>query len=228
MKATLSMLVCGFAATASLFAGTATVTFDGVNGQIDSYGNLISPYYGTVNGNSTTLYCDDFANYVTDGETWTANVTNLADSADVLTQTRYGGLVQTLATDGSGDTANYDGQQLYEMAAYLTTQFDGNQTDDGNIQDTIWDLFNPNAGNGGNAGPLPSTEAYLYAAEQNYGSINAANFEIITQVNNPGLTGGIQEFIVATPEPSSMLMLGCGLMFVSGIVYRRRKANQKI
>jgi hypothetical protein len=164
---------------------------------------------------------------VTDGETWTANVTNLADSAEVLTQTRYGGLDQTLQTQGGG-TQSYDGQQLYEMAAYLSTQFDSNATDDGNIQDTIWDLFNPNAGNSSEPGPIPSTEAYLYAAEQNYGSINAANFEILTQVNNPGLTGGIQEFIVATPEPSSMLMLGCGLMFVSAIVYRRRKANPNI
>ncbi|WP_180539247.1 PEP-CTERM sorting domain-containing protein [Nevskia soli] len=227
MKATLFMLVCGFTATGSLFAGTATVTFTGPNGQQDSYGNYISPYYGTVNGSNATLYCDDFANYVTDGETWTANVTNLADSAEVLTQTRYGGLDQTLQTQGGG-TQSYDGQQLYEMAAYLSTQFDSNATDDGNIQDTIWDLFNPNAGNSSEPGPIPSTEAYLYAAEQNYGSINAANFEILTQVNNPGLTGGIQEFIVATPEPSSMLMLGCGLMFVSAIVYRRRKANPNI
>lgn len=227
MKTTLFMLVCGLTATATLFAGTATVTFTGPNGETDSYGNLISPYYGTINGANSTLYCDDFANFVSDGETWTANVTNLADSADVLTQTRYGGLVQTLATDGTGDTANYDGQQLYEMAAYLTTQFDGNATDNGNIQDTIWDLFNPNAGNAGDPGPIPSTEAYLYAAEQNYGSINAANFEILTQVNNPGFTGGIQEFIVS-PEPSSTLLFGCGLMLVSGIVYRRRKANQKI
>jgi hypothetical protein len=226
MKATLFTLVCGFTATASLFAGTATVTFTGPNGQQDSSGNYISPYYGTVNGSNTTLYCDDFANYVTDGETWTANVTNLADSAEVLTQTRYGGLDQTFQTQGGG-SQSYDGQQLYEMAAYLTTQFDANATDNGNIQDTIWDLFNPNAGNAGDPGPIPSTEAYLYAAEQNYGSINASNFEILTQVNNPGLTGGIQEFIVS-PEPSSTLLFGCGLMLVSTIVYRRRKANQKI
>ena len=222
MKIKLVLLLCGLATTATLFAGTATVTFTGANGQIDGYGNLISPYYGTINGANTTLYCDDFANYVSDGETWTANVVNMADSADVAALTRYGGLEQTLAT-GPGGTQTYDGQQLYEMAAYLTTQFDGNQTDDGNIQDTIWDLFNPNAYNSGDAGPIPSTEAYLYAAEQNYGSINAANFSIVTQVDNPGYTGGIQEFIVS-PEPSSVLLFGCGLMFVSAILYRRRKA----
>ncbi len=234
MKLTLSALVCGMAATATLFAGTATVTLNGVNGEQDPSGEYISPYFATIDYGSgpsnATIYCDDIANFVTVGQTWTVNVVNLADTADIATETRYGGLDQTLATSPT-TTQTYDGQQLYEMAAYLTTQFSSDPSqaaENADIQDTIWDLFNPNYSNQGSTFPQPTTEAYLYAAEANYGSLDAANFNILIQPN-PTLQGGIQEFItVATPEPSSMLMLGCGLMFVSTIAYRRRKASRNV
>ncbi len=228
MKMKLFALVCGLTASASLFADTVQVTLAGVNGQSDgSY--YISPYYGVVAGNNQDIYCDDFNNDINIGQTFTANVTNLATGAFNPGTTRYGTTTDILATDNSGDTQSYDGQQLYEMSAYLTTQFDTADNSDPNniqIQYTIWDLFSPTAPQAND------NNAYLFAAEASLGSLDYSQFNILTDVNAMGGTGGVQEFltgpVTGTPEPSSMLMLGCGLMLVSTIAYRRRKANQNL
>lgn len=221
MKSTLLASLIGLSVAAiQLAAGPVSVTFNKANGQTDSSGNLISPYNATVAGLSTTLYCDDFANEVSSGQTWTANVTNLASGN--LSATRYGSITETLATQTG--TGSFDSLQLYEMTAWLTTQYGANAGNNGNIQDTIWDLFNPNAGDLNVHPPQPSSNAWLFAAEQNYGSIDAANFNILTNTSPVKLSGSgqVQEFLF-TPEPSSALLLGIGLMALSVVGRRLRK-----
>jgi hypothetical protein len=200
-----------------LSAGTLKVTLVGANGQTDSSGNLISPYNITMGAAPTVAYCDDFANEDSVGETYTVNVTNLASGN--LSNTRYGGISQTLATAHGAQT--YDGQQLYEMAAWLTTEFGSNTTTNGEIQDTIWDLFNPNAGDPTVHPPVPGTNTFLFASEANYSSVDAANFNILTNTGPVTLSGPgqTQELIVA-PEPSTILLLGLGLMAI-GVGGRR-------
>ena len=167
-----------------LGASTVSAQFTGANGQTDSSGNYISPYTATVNGVSTTIYCDDFANHVSNGQQWTANITNLASSD--LSNTRYSTISNTLSTSAT-TSSNFSGKQLYEMAAYLTTQFAASGTagyaSNGDIQDTLWDLFNPNSQNTGVTPPKPSSNQWLYAAEKNYSSINLASFNILTNTS---------------------------------------------
>ncbi len=209
-------------AVGQLAASSVTATFIGANGQTDASGNLISPYYGTIDSGSgadpVVLYCDDFANQVSPGQVWTANVTSLSDSLD-NTNTRYGSITQTLETQTG--TAQYNGLELYEMAAYLTTQLVVGAPQSGDVQDTIWDLFNPNAGNGASNPPLPSTESYLYAAEASIGTLNYSAFSILTNPN-PTLTGAgqVQEFILVTPEPSTVFLLGLGLIAIPAAARR--------
>ena len=193
-----------------LGASTVTAVFVGANGQTDSAGYLISPYTATVNGINTTIYCDDFANTVSNGQTWTANLTNLASGN--LSNTRYGTISQTLSTSAT-TSATFNATQLYDMAAWLTTQFSTGSASNGDIQDTIWDLFNPDSVNSGVNPPQPSSDTWLYAAEKNYNTINAASFEIMTNTNAQFAgKGQTQEFITDTPEPSSVLLLGFGLL----------------
>jgi hypothetical protein len=210
LKSTLlASLIYLSAGAIHLAASPVSVTFNTANGQTDSSGDLISPYTATVAGASTTIYCDDFANKVSAGETWTADITNLASGN--LSSTRYGNITETLSTKSG--TASFSGLQLYEMSAWLTTQFGSNVSNNGNIQDTIWDLFNPNAGDPNVHPPQAGSNAWLFAAEQNYGSIDAANFNILTNTAPVTLSGAgqVQEFLF-TPEPSTELLLGFGLI----------------
>ncbi len=203
-----TLLVSLLAAASALpsFAGTVNATFVSANGQKDTAGNYISPYTGTINGVSTTIFCDDFANHVTAGQAWTANVTNLGSGN--LSNTRYGADSDTLITQ-NGTSQTFAALQVYEMAAWLTTQFTANGSANGDIQDTIWDLFNPNSVNTTVTPPTPSSHAELFAAEQNYSKINPSNFNILTNTGVQ-MSGQQQEFIFA-PEPGSLVMLGLGI-----------------
>src|SRR5258708_34604890 len=61
--------------------GPVTMVFTGVNGANDGQ-YYVSPYSGTMNGQSVTLFCDDIINDVTFGQQWQANDTNLVTSAN--------------------------------------------------------------------------------------------------------------------------------------------------
>ncbi len=222
-----TLFIASIAVCHQLSADTLSVQFTGANGQTDASGYYISPYTATVNGVSTTIYCDDFANQVSNGQQWTANLTNLGSTN--LANTRYSGISNTLSTSPTA-TATYSGAQLYEMAAWLTTQFSAPGTSgysaNGDIQDTLWDLFNPNSHNTGVKPPTPSSNQWLYAAEKNYISINPAKFNILTntQAAYSG-EGQVQEFIVPTPEPSSVLLLGFGLIAIA-VAGKKTLANR--
>ncbi len=66
-----------FLACAAHADGTpVNMVFTGVNGAQDGQ-YYVSPYIGTMNGQTVTLFCDDMLHEVTFGQTWSANVTNL-------------------------------------------------------------------------------------------------------------------------------------------------------
>jgi hypothetical protein len=222
MKAILMGALVTGALAMQLSAGSVSVTFTGANGEKDTSGYLISPYTATVNGVSTTIYCDDFANSVSSGQSYSANETNLGSGN--LSLTRYGSVTENLQTQSGSQSFN--SQQVYEMAAWLTTQFASNAPANGNIQDTLWDLFDQTTG--ANAAPKPSSTSWLFSAEQNYASVNASNFTILTNVNETASgKGQVQEFIMGTPEiaqapePASMGLLGLGMIMLS--IFGRRK-----
>jgi hypothetical protein len=179
------------------------VTFTGVNGVAD-FGYYVGPYYGTINGDPVTLYCVDFENEVYFGESWQANLTSLAGGD--LSDTRYGGIV-----------GPPDGQQLYEEAAWLTTQYASNPDDYGDIQTTIWQLFDPNA-------PAPSSGYWLQMAEKNYTGLNLSDFDIVTNLAPVHPTGQVQEYIIdpsPVPEPNSLVLLLTTLLALAFVARKR-------
>jgi hypothetical protein len=54
---------------------------------------------------------------------------------------------------------------------------------------------------------------WLDLAAANYSTVNLNNFEIITNTGPVTLRNQVQEFIVQTPEPSTILLVCLGLVF---------------
>jgi hypothetical protein len=181
--------------------GPVQMVFKGVNGANDGQ-YYVSPYYGTMNGQTVTLFCDDIINEVTFGQTWSANVTNLATAVNTnnFSQTRYGSV--------TGSAVLGNPAMAYEEVAWLTMQFASNPGDLVNLQYALWDIMNPGARGNGNL----DVQNWLTMASLNYGTINLSNFEIVTNCGPLTLTGQVQEFIVQTPEPGTLALLICGML----------------
>jgi hypothetical protein len=194
--------------------GMVSMVFMNVNGANDGQ-YYVSPYYGTMGGQPVTLFCDDIINEVTFGQTWDANVTNLATAvnANDFSMTRYGGVTGS-AVFGSPALA-------YEEAAWLTTQFASNPGDLVNLQYALWDIMNPGARGSGNL----DVQNWLLLASLNYGTINLNEFEIVTNCGPLALTGQVQEFLVSTPEPGTLALLICGMLAVCAGLMRRGQLN---
>jgi hypothetical protein len=181
--------------------GPVTMVFTGVNGANDGQ-YYVSPYSGTMNGQSVTLFCDDIINDVTFGQQWWANVTNLATAVNTndFSQTRYGSV--------TGSAVLTNPALVYQEAAWLTTQFASNPNDLVNLQYALWDIMNPGSRGADNS----DVQNWLWLASQDYGTINRNNFEVVTNVAPLALTGQVQEFIVQTPEPGTLALLICGML----------------
>jgi hypothetical protein len=193
-------------------------TFVGVNGAI-AFGYYVGPYYGKLEQQSVTLDCVDFANDVSFGQQWAANLSHINTQGD-LANTRFGGRTNAL--------------QLYQEAAWLTGQYALNPASaDGDIQATIWQLFDLYA-------PAPSSGYWLNLAQANYAAGNYDNFFVVTNAGPVNPTGQIQEFLtvldpampvypqssagdLATPEPQLMGALGLCLIFLATVVRQLRQ-----
>ena len=207
----LGLLVVGMILVPFAYAdGPVQMVFQGVNGANDGQ-YYVSPYYGTMGGQTVTLFCDDILNEITFGQSWSANVTNLSTAVNTnnFSQTRYGSVAGSLVLSNPA--------LAYEEAAWLTTQFASNPGDLVNLQYALWDIMNPGVRGNGNS----DVANWLLLASEDYGTINLSNFEIVTNVGPLTLTGQEQEFIVQTPEPGTLVLLICGMLALCVGLMRR-------
>lgn len=220
MKIAIRTLFSVVAAAVLLFAptalaDTASMLLTGVGPNGAMAGVYVGPYVATINGVSTPVICDDFADESYLNESWTANVTTLAD----LTGTKWGGLSNATT--------------LYEEAAWLTEQLaTASPSQAGDIQFAIWALFDPSAINGLSSGDQTIVECLITQAQnQTFWSGEFANILIYTaNTDDPILCNGQacantppQEFIVDTPEPGELALLLIGLSVIA-IGARRKKS----
>jgi len=204
-----------FVAAATLLALAPSALADStvyVNGTYafanNGYG--IPPYGGTLNGNPAEFYCVDFSHDISGGDTWQAVTT------PVILGGNYGSTY--LGNPGSATYAgsNSNAGNDYLVFAWLLTQMtqDSNQGDQAAYQWAIWSLT------GGNdpitSGPWDASnligDADLAIGE----GYNGAGWEILT----PDVGQYGQEFMVQTPEPSTVLLLALGL---GGLLFLKRR-----
>jgi hypothetical protein len=212
-----AVLVLGLAPAA--FADTtASMVLTGA-GNNSLNGVLIGPYTATINGTSTPVICDDYAHESYIPESWTANVSSLSNLSK---------------TNNPGQTT------LYDEVAYLTLELlsaPKNSLQAAEIQYAIWDVFDPQAFTdlkNFSTTDYNAANWYLTDAENNYSSLTSAQLAgfvlytpntsfTISCGNNSCANSPPQEFIVYTPEPSTVLLFGLGL---AGLFLLKRRQTQ--
>ena len=196
MKSVLAKLLFVAAAVILLSFAPSTfadsfVTVDGSYAFGDN-GYGIPPYGGTLNGQPVEFYCVDFAHDIAGGDSWLAIVTPVALSGSSS--------VPYLA----GDTT--DGVSDYLLFAWLITANDGDVLP-----------ADPSAGpmghlepDGGLLDPYGRQASILSiaAAQLRVADFTGQGWDILTPDVNCNQYG--QEFLVQTPEPASILLIGLG------------------
>jgi hypothetical protein len=199
------LFLTGLFGASSALADIVAVTLRGVNGAA-AFCCDVGPYYGTLDGKPETLYRVDLMGVGADGQQWFGNFISLNDVN--RRNTLHGGMSNA--------------QDLYRQAAWLTTQFAQHPDAYADIQATIWQLFNPSA-------PVPSSSLWRELAAVNSQNIDPQQFVIVTNLGPWSRTEQVGEFLVAplspVPEPSSIVLLGMGILLVVFFLARRRSVS---
>ena len=193
---------------ALLIAGTAfadSVTLTGA-GPANQGGVYVYPYTLQIGGSTYAAICDDYFHEVYVGETWNANIYALTPSG--VSSARFGG----------------QGIQNYEEAAWLLSQIpSAGASEVGDINFAIWSIFSTGVPVQPQTGTLDGSQYWLSAAanaaKNNFWGMNFSNYEIVTPTDSSA--GSAQEYLIRVPEPSSMLMLGTGLLGIAGLLRKK-------
>jgi hypothetical protein len=244
-----------FAATSLAQTTTITVTAPAPDGAY--VGNVyVDPYTGTI-GNSTTsvpVICDDWSNNTYLQESWTANVNTIAPlTGTPMYATGTASANQTLYTElawlGSQLLANSNNPTLQAEYSFAIWQLTYPSYPGTNPDSQTPFAYLSSLGTTDNANNiLAAAQMYLCEATGSAGgpacagytssaaNYNAAGWEVLTPTGTsctsaPSTcpTWPAQEFLVYTPEASTIVMLGVELLGILALAFFfRRRALQPV
>jgi hypothetical protein len=197
----LSLVVAlSLSALASANSATVNMTFlyPGTN---VSGGYYTYPYYFSINGGKATpMMCDSFANHISAGESWKANVSGLLSGKGLFGK----------------DIMDYEAAGIIFMGVM-------NGTIDAKTGNwAVWNLFVKGITTDAAVLALDSNALFL---AKHAPSSEFKGLVLYTAVgSSPG--HGPQEFIgyrtpMATPEPGSLMLLSTGLIGIAGMLRRK-------
>lgn len=182
-------------------------------GQVDAY---IDPYQGTLNGSSVVLFCVDPDHFDGSGA-YNVNVSS-GGTGSSTEQVVYHGLTPTQS------------QTLYQEEAWLAEQLlDTPVSDSGTrqeIQGAIWQLADPSLTFPGASGAF-TTAVNTWEGDA-AGQGTNIGFEILTDsacTTSSDCVKTRQEYLVLTPEPASVSLLGLSLLSLFAAL-RRKPPNR--
>jgi len=209
----LTLLVAGGVLSASPVSTTTTanveLTTPGDPTNVVLGNDYVSPYTMLINGHSYAAMCIDFFDESYLNQPWNAYITPVSGN---LSNTYLG---------NSGATQYKEAAYLYEQMVGLNPNAPGYGSTRTDIQEAVWAITN--------SAYTPSVDVskvdnWMTLAAEDYSSMNLSGFEIVSDVNQ--CPGRNQEFIVATPEPASLMLMGAGLLLAGfGAIRRKLKAT---
>ena len=206
------------------------------NGTVTAY---IDPYHGTLNGQAVNLFCID-PNHLDNSNPSGYSVTispngtgkNTLQALVLAGQAVPGSPSNPPKLSTAASTAGFtSASQLYDGLAWLSAQLAGSSSTltEQEYQAAIWQLgdytntFSVPTASAPNGFSMSQVTTFEQQAFTNSASM-VGSFEVVTDTNEVanGQKAG-QEYIVLTPEPSSILLSMSGLL--GFFTFRRRKTS---